>query len=157
MKIYDLTVKDAKGQDVSLKEYQGKVLLIVNTATRCGFTPQYNELQQLYDQFQSQGLEILDFPCNQFGNQAPEDEDGIKEFCEMNFGIQFRLFAKVDVNGENTDPLFVFLKNSKKGLLGADIKWNFTKFLVNRDGEVVKRYAPTIKPLDIIKDIKKIL
>lgn len=157
MNIYDFTVKDATGQDVSMKEYQGKVLLIVNTATGCGLTPQYAGLQELYDTYRDQGFEILDFPCNQFANQAPGSDDEIKSFCETRFGVTFKIFHKIDVNGDNADPLFNFLKNEQGGMLGSNIKWNFTKFLVNKHGQVVKRFAPTDVPEKIENDIKKLL
>ncbi|KAF5081222.1 glutathione peroxidase [Acetobacterium wieringae] len=157
MNIYDFTVKDATGQDVSMKEYQGKVLLIVNTATGCGLTPQYAGLQDLYDTYRDQGFEILDFPCNQFANQAPGSDDEIKIFCETRFGVTFKIFHKIDVNGDNADPLFNFLKNEQGGILGSKIKWNFTKFLVNKQGQVVKRFAPTDEPEKIENDIKKLL
>ncbi|WP_286947895.1 glutathione peroxidase [Acetobacterium sp. UBA5834] len=157
MNIYDFTVKDATGQDVSMKEYQGKVLLIVNTATGCGLTPQYAGLQDLYDTYRDQGFEILDFPCNQFANQAPGSDDEIKSFCETRFGVTFKIFHKIDVNGDNADPLFNFLKNEQGGILGSKIKWNFTKFLVNKQGQVVKRFAPTDEPEKIENDIKKLL
>lgn len=157
MNIYDFSVKDATGQDVSMKEYQGKVLLIVNTATGCGLTPQYAGLQELYDTYRDQGFEILDFPCNQFANQAPGSDDEIKSFCETRFGVTFKIFHKIDVNGDNADPLFNFLKNEQGGMLGSNIKWNFTKFLVNKHGQVVKRFAPTDVPEKIENDIKKLL
>lgn len=157
MSLYDITVKDASGLDVSLKDYEGKVLLIVNTATGCGLTPQYEGLQNLYDKYQEQGFEILDFPSNQFANQAPGTDDEIKSFCETRFGVTFKIFHKIDVNGDQADPLFTFLKKEKGGMLGANIKWNFTKFLVNKKGEVVKRFAPTDTPEKIENDIKKLL
>ena len=157
MKIYDFKVRNAKGVDVPMTEYQGKVLLIVNTATGCGFTPQYEGLQILYDKYKEKGFEILDFPCNQFGHQAPGTEDEIQEFCSLKYKTTFPLFAKIDVNGKDADPLFTFLKNQKGGFCGDDIKWNFTKFLVSRDGTVVERYAPVTKPEKIEADILKLL
>ena len=157
MKIYDFNVRDAKGVEVPMTEYQGKVLLIVNTATGCGFTPQYEGLQKLYDKYKDRGLEILDFPCNQFGHQAPGTEEEIHEFCTLKYKTTFPLFAKIEVNGKNADPLFEFLKNQKGGFLGNDIKWNFTKFLVTREGTVVERYAPVTKPEKIESDILKLL
>lgn len=157
MKIYDFKVRNAKGVEVSMTEYQGKVLLIVNTATGCGFTPQYEGLQKLYDKYRDRGLEILDFPCNQFGHQAPGSEEEIQEFCTLKYNTTFPLFAKIDVNGKEAEPLFSFLKNQKRGIFGNDIKWNFTKFLVSRDGTVVERYAPVITPEKIEKDILKLL
>ncbi|MBR2127759.1 MAG: glutathione peroxidase [Bacteroidales bacterium] len=157
MNIYDFMVRNAKGVEVPMKEYQGKVLLIVNTATGCGFTPQYEGLQTLYERYRERGLEILDFPCNQFGHQAPGTEDEIQEFCTLKYKTTFPLFAKIDVNGPDADPLFTFLKKQKGGFLGNDIKWNFTKFLVSRDGTVVERYAPATKPEKIEGDILKLL
>lgn len=157
MKIYDFNVRNAKGEEVPMTEYQGKVLLIVNTATGCGFTPQYEGLQKLYDKYRDRGLEILDFPCNQFGHQAPGTEKEIQEFCTLKYNTTFPLFAKIDVNGKKAEPLFSFLKNQKGGIFGNDIKWNFTKFLVSRDGTVVERYAPMTTPEKIEKDILKLL
>lgn len=157
MKIYDFNVRNAKGEEVPMTEYQGKVLLIVNTATGCGFTPQYEGLQKLYDKYRDRGLEILDFPCNQFGHQAPGTEEEIQEFCTLKYNTTFPLFAKIDVNGKEAEPLFSFLKNQKGGIFGNDIKWNFTKFLVSRDGTVIERYAPMTTPEKIEKDILKLL
>ena len=157
MNIYDFKVHNAKGVEVPMRDYQGKVLLIVNTATGCGFTPQYEGLQKLYDKYRNRGLEILDFPCNQFGHQAPGTEEEIQEFCTLKYKTTFPLFSKIDVNGKNAAPLFTFLKNQKGGFLGDDIKWNFTKFLVSRDGTVVERYAPMTTPDKIEKDILKLL
>lgn len=157
MAIYDLKVKDIKNEDVSLADYKGKVLLIVNTATGCGFTPQYEGLEELYKKYSDKGLEILDFPCNQFGHQAPGSNEEILEFCQLKYDTSFKTFAKIDVNGENEDPLYAYLKNEKGGLAGKKIKWNFTKFLVDSEGNVVKRYAPTTEPKDIEKDIAKLL
>ncbi len=157
MKIYDFQVRNAKGVEVPMTNFEGKVLLIVNTATGCGFTPQYEGLQKLYDKYKDKGLEILDFPCNQFGHQAPGTEDEIQEFCTLKYHTTFPLFAKIDVNGKDAEPLFTYLKASKGGFLGDDIKWNFTKFLVSRDGTVVDRYAPMTKPEQIEGDILKLL
>ena len=157
MTIYDFKVRSAKGEDVSMADYKGKVLLIVNTATGCGFTPQYEGLQKLYDKYKDKGLEILDFPCNQFGHQAPGTEDEIQEFCTLKYKTTFPLFAKVEVNGKNEEPLFRYLKSQEGGFLGDDIKWNFTKFLVSREGTVVGRYAPITKPESIEGDIQKLL
>ena len=157
MTIYDFKVRSAKGEEVSMADYKGKVLLIVNTATGCGFTPQYEGLQKLYDKYKDKGLEILDFPCNQFGHQAPGTEEEIQEFCTLKYKTTFPLFAKVDVNGKNEEPLFRYLKSQEGGFLGDDIKWNFTKFLVTRDGIVVGRYALITKPENIEGDILKIL
>jgi glutathione peroxidase len=157
MVIYDITVKDMDGNDVSIGDYKGKVMLIVNTATGCGFTPQYDGLQDLYDKYHDKGFEILDFPCNQFGEQAPGSEEEIHSFCTGRYGITFPQFAKIDVNGPNESPLFAFLKEQKGGLLGKNIKWNFTKFLVDKKGNVIKRYASTDIPEKIDKDIAALL
>ena len=156
--VFDFTAQDIAGKDVDLSQYQGKVLLIVNTASKCGFTPQYKGLQALFEKYRERGLEVLGFPCNQFGHQEPGDEAAISEFCELNFGVDFPLFGKIDVNGDNAHPLYRHLKEEATGLLGSKaVKWNFTKFLVNRDGQVVKRYAPTDKPESLAKDIEKLL
>lgn len=155
--IYDIIVKDNNGDDISLEKYKGKVLLIVNTATECGFTPQYDALQNLYERYKDRGFEILDFPCNQFGGQAPGTNEEIANFCTARFGTTFDRFDKIDVNGENEDPLYTFLKKEEGGILGGKIKWNFTKFLIDRDGNVVKRFAPTTKPEKIEKDIERLL
>ena len=157
MNIYDFQVKDAKGNLVNLSEYKGKTLLIVNTATGCGFTPQYKGLQALYDKYQAKGFEILDFPCNQFGHQAPGSEDEIHQFCEINYKTTFRLFSKIDVNGKNESPLYTYLKGQKGGFLSKRIKWNFTKFLVDKTGKVVDRFAPTATPESIENKIASIL
>lgn len=157
MGFYDFKVKDSKGGLVDMSAYKGKVLLVVNTATGCGFTPQYKGLQALYDKYNAQGFEVLDFPCNQFGHQAPGSDAEIGQFCTLNYGTTFPRFAKVDVNGDNAEPLFKYLKRCKGGLLGSRIKWNFTKFLVSRDGEVVERYAPMTAPEKIEDDIKTLL
>ena len=156
--LYDIPVKDIKGQESTLDAYRGKVLLIVNTASKCGFTPQFEGLQKLYEQLHDRGLEVLGFPCNQFMSQDPGTEDQISQFCSLNYGVSFPMFAKIDVNGPDTHPLYQFLKQQKKGLMGSEgVKWNFTKFLVNRDGEVVKRYPPTAKPESLQADIEKLL
>ena len=157
MNIYDLTVKDSKGNDVSLSEFKGKVLLIVNTATGCGFTPQYKGLEELYRKYKSEGLEILDFPCNQFGHQAPGSDDEINEFCTLKYDTTFPRFKKIDVNGTNESPLYKWLKSRKGGFLGSKIKWNFTKFLVDREGKVVERFAPITTPAKLESEIKKYL
>ena len=142
--IYDFTVMDMKKKPVSLETYKGKVMLIVNTATGCGFTPQYKELEEMYRLYKNQGFTVLGFPCNQFGHQAPGTEEEITEFCELNYGVTFPQFAKIEVNGENAAPLYKWLKKQKSGLLGTQsIKWNFTKFLVDREGKVVKRFSPS--------------
>ncbi len=157
MTVYDFKMKDAKRNEVDLAEYKGKVLLIVNTATGCGFTPQYEGLQKLYDKYQEQGFEILDFPCNQFGNQAPGTEDEIVSFCQLRYHTTFKQFAKIEVNGENEAPLYTYLKKQKGGVLGSKIKWNFTKFLIDRDGNVIDRFAPTVTPEKIDAKIKELL
>lgn len=157
MGIYDYKVKDKQGEEVSIKDYEGKVLLIVNTATGCGFTPQFDGLQDLYEKYREQGFEILDFPCNQFGNQAPGSDEEIMDFCNSRYGITFPQFAKIDVNGENEEPLFTYLKSQKSGLMGSRIKWNFTKFLVDRSGKVVGRYAPTTTPEALDEEVAKVL
>lgn len=157
MGFYDYTVKDAEGNSVSMQEYKGKVLLIVNTATGCGFTPQYEGLEKLYKDHKCDGFEILDFPCNQFANQAPGTEGEIKEFCQLKYNTSFKLFSKINVNGKDEDPLFTYLKSQKPGLLSGAIKWNFTKFLVDREGNVVERFGPTDTPSKIEKSIKNIL
>ena len=156
--IYDFTVDDIKGKQVKLDRYRGRVLLIVNTASECGFTPQYKGLEALYEKYEPRGLQVLGFPCNQFGGQEPGDEDAIANFCEVNYGVTFPLFAKVDVNGDNAAPVYRFLKKAKPGLLGSEaIKWNFTKFLVDRNGTVVERYAPNAEPASMAGDIEKLL
>ena len=157
MSIYDYTVKDISGNDVSMKQYEGKVLLIVNTATGCGFTPQYDGLQKLYEAYKEQGFEILDFPCNQFGNQAPGTEEEIVTFCKGRFGVTFPQFAKICVNGAEELPLYTYLKSQKGGIGGKNIKWNFTKFLVDRAGNVVDRFAPTTTPEKLEEKIKELL
>ncbi len=179
--VYEFSVKDRKGGDVSLKEYANEVLLIVNTATKCGFTPQYEELENLYKKYHNKGFEILDFPCNQFGQQAPGTDESIHQFCKLNYGTEFPRFKKIKVNGDDAAPLYQFLKE-QKGFAGwdethpiypildkilseadpnykdsADIKWNFTKFLINKKGQVVKRYEPTEKIENIAKDIEELL
>ncbi|MBO6243075.1 MAG: glutathione peroxidase [Clostridia bacterium] len=179
MSIYDIIVKTGKGEDVSLEKYKGKVLLIVNTATGCGFTPQYEGLENLYEKYNKDGLEVLDFPCNQFGNQAPGTDSEIHEFCTLKYNTKFDQFAKIDVNGENESPLFTYLKDQKgfKGFDGikgkllipivkamdpdyknnSNIKWNFTKFLVDKEGNVVERFESTVTPEKIEKEVKKLL
>lgn len=176
MNIYDFKVKDIRGNDVSMSDYKGKVLLIVNTATGCGFTPQYDGLEKLYEMYKEKGFEILDFPCNQFLNQAPGTNEEIAEFCQLRFGTSFKTFAKIDVNGKNAEPLFEFLKKEvseeiknkdantfkeklgKLGniILGNDIKWNFTKFLIDKNGKVIKRFSPVVTPEEIIPHIENL-
>ncbi|MPQ57363.1 glutathione peroxidase [Duganella sp. FT27W] len=156
--IYDFTANDLAGAPVDLHRYQGKVLLIVNTASQCGFTPQYKGLEAVYQQFRDKGVEVLGFPCNQFGAQEPGGASEIGAFCEKNYGVTFPLFAKIDVNGDAAHPLFAKLKHDAPGILGTErIKWNFTKFLVRKDGTVFARYAPTTKPESIVADIEKLL
>lgn len=157
MTIYDFKVKDDKGDIVSLEKYKGKVLLIVNTATKCGFTPQYEDLEALYQKYRDRGFEILDFPCNQFAHQAPGSIEEINGFCQLNFGTSFDRFDKIDVNGENEDPLYTYLKKQKSALAGPAIKWNFTKFLIDKEGQVVKRYGSAKKPKNMEKDIEALL
>ena len=157
MSIYDFVMKSAKGEEISLSEYQGKVLLIVNTATGCGFTPQYEGLEKLYELYKDQGFVVLDFPCNQFGNQAPGTEEEIVSFCQRKYKVSFPQFAKICVNGPDEAPLYKFLKSQKGGVFGDKIKWNFTKFLVDREGHVVERYASTTKPEKIEAKIKELL
>ncbi len=179
MSIYDITLKNRNDEDVSLNNFKGKVLIIVNTATGCGFTPQYEGLEKLYKSYHEKGLEILDFPCNQFGNQAPGTDDEIHEFCSLKYNTSFDQFKKIEVNGENESPLYTFLKSAikedtidgiknKMAMKGKekisktyknknDIKWNFTKFLVDKEGNVVGRFSPTYKPEDMEEDIKKLL
>ena len=179
MSIYDYTVKDRKGNDISISNFKGKVLLIVNTATGCGFTPQYEGIEKLYKEYHERGFEVLDFPCNQFGNQAPGSDDEIHEFCTLKYNTTFDQFAKIDVNGENESPLYTFLKEkmpteevtglknkmtmkaieklSSTAKKENDIKWNFTKFLVDREGNVIKRFTPTDTPEQIEESIKDII
>lgn len=156
--VYEFSASGIDGKPRKLAQYKGKVLLVVNTASQCGFTPQYKGLEAIYQKYKARGFAVLGFPCNQFGAQEPGPESEIAEFCEVNYGVTFPLFAKVDVNGEAAHPLFKHLTSSKKGLLGSEaIKWNFTKFLIGKDGEVIERYAPTTKPEDISQDIEKAL
>lgn len=156
--IYDFTVLDINKQQVSLSDYQGKVLLIVNTASKCGFTKQYTGLEELYNKYKEQGLVVLGFPCNQFLSQEPDDEEAIKNFCSLTYNITFPMFAKIDVNGDNADPLYKFLKKQAPGILGSTaIKWNFAKFLVDKNGVVVSRFAPVTEPASMAKDIEKLL
>lgn len=155
--LQDFSARSIDGHDVDLSTYQGQVVLVVNTASQCGFTPQYQGLQQLQDSYAGQGFAVLGFPCDQFGNQEPGDDAEIAGFCERNFGVSFPLFSKIEVNGDGAHPLFQWLKDEKSGLLGGKIKWNFTKFLIGRDGQVLGRYSPTTKPEKISKDIEKAL
>lgn len=156
--IYDFQAEMLEGEQKKFSEYQGKVLLIVNTASQCGLTPQFEGLEQLYQDYQSKGLIILGFPCNQFAHQDPLTNEEIGGFCQRNYGVSFPMFAKVDVNGSTAHPLYQYLTTEAKGILGSQkIKWNFTKFLINQEGKVIKRYAPLIKPEKIAKDIQKLL
>jgi glutathione peroxidase len=156
--VYDFSATTIDGKARKLADYKGKVLLVVNTASQCGFTPQYKGLEALYKKYKDKGFAVLGFPSNQFGQQEPGPESEIAEFCEMNFGVTFPLFSKIDVNGDAAHPLFKYLTSTKKGLLGSEaIKWNFTKFLVDRKGNVVERYAPTTKPEDLEQDIEDAL
>jgi glutathione peroxidase len=156
--VYDFSAPAINGQDVNLEQYRGKVLLIVNTASKCGFTPQYKGLQALHEKYKDKGLQILGFPCNQFGKQEQGNESQISEFCELNYGVDFQMFSKIDVNGNDAHPLYQHLKQEAPGLLGSKaVKWNFTKFLVNKNGDVVKRYAPTDTPESLDSDIAKLL
>jgi len=156
--IYDFKATLLNGDEAHLDAYRGKVLLIVNTASECGFTPQYAGLETLYQNLKSKGFVVLGFPCNQFGSQEPGDAAAIEQFCQANFGVTFPMFAKIEVNGENTHPLYAYLKHEAAGLLGTEaIKWNFTKFLVDRDGQVVERYAPATKPEDLAQAIETLL
>ena len=157
MNIYDIEIKDAQQNPTSLAEYDGKVLLIVNTASECGFTPQFEGLETLYKKHKDSGLEVLGFPCNQFGGQDPGTTDDSVKFCKTTYSISFPMFDKIDVNGPNESPLYSFLKKEKSGLMGKKIKWNFTKFLVDKKGNVVKRYGSTSTPEKIEKDISKFL
>ncbi len=154
---YDFTATGIDGAERQLADYRGQVALVVNTASQCGFTPQYAGLEELYETYRERGFVVLGFPCDQFGHQEPGTEDEIATFCESSFGVQFPMFAKIDVNGEDAHPLYGWLKDEKSGVLGGAIKWNFTKFLVDREGEVVKRYAPQTKPESIAPDIEKLL
>jgi glutathione peroxidase len=156
--LFNIPVTTIKGEQKTLADFAGKAVLVVNTASKCGFTPQYKGLETVWQQYKDKGLVVLGFPCNQFGKQEPGDEGAISEFCELNFGVTFPLFKKVDVNGQGAHPLFTTLKKSAPGLLGSEgIKWNFTKFLIGQDGKVVKRFAPTTKPEDLSSEIEALL
>tara|TARA_Y100000768_G_C23891135_1_gene640198 strand:+ start:150 stop:632 length:483 start_codon:yes stop_codon:yes gene_type:complete len=158
MSIYDFSVKSAAGEDVNLSDYKGKVLLIVNTASKCGFTKQYEGLERMYEDLKGDGLEVFGFPCNQFGGQEPGSDSEIQEFCKLSFGVKFPVFSKVEVNGENAHPLYQYLKAEAPGVFGTkSIKWNFTKFLVDRNGKVVKRFSPKDSPEKIKSEIVKII
>jgi glutathione peroxidase len=155
--IYDFTATSLAGDDVPLRRFEGQVLLIVNTASACGFTPQYKGLEALQQALAPRGFSVLGFPCNQFGSQEPGDATQIEQFCSINYGVTFPMFAKIDVNGNDAHPLYQYLKNAKSGLLGSSIKWNFTKFLIDRSGQVVARHAPTTKPEGLVKEIEGLL
>ncbi|MDI6674371.1 glutathione peroxidase [Bacillus wiedmannii] len=158
MTVYDFSAKTITGEEKSLQDYEGKALLIVNVASKCGFTPQYKGLQEVYDKYKDQGLEILGFPCNQFGGQEPGTEADITSFCELNYGVNFPMFAKVDVKGDKAHPLYTYMTEQAPGLLGMKaVKWNFTKFLIGKDGKVVGRFAPQTKPVDLEVEIEKVL
>ena len=157
MPVYEYSVKDQSGNDVSLKQYEGKVLLIVNTATKCGFTPQYEGLEALYEKYADKGFVVLDFPCNQFFRQAPGSDEEINQFCSLRFNTKFPRFKKIEVNGDNADPLFVYLESQNPKGKVKKVKWNFTKFLVNKKGEVIARFEPTEKPEEIDEHIQKAL
>jgi glutathione peroxidase len=155
--VFEFSAKLNNGEEKPLADYRGKVLLVVNTASKCGFTPQYKGLEELYQKLHAQGLEILGFPCDQFGHQEPGTDDDIKSFCELNYGVTFPLFAKIEVNGDGAHPLYKFLKSQAGGILGEGIKWNFTKFLVSREGQVLERYAPITTPAGLEADVVKAL
>jgi glutathione peroxidase len=157
MTIYDFTAKDIDGNEQSLSDYTGKVLLVTNVASKCGFTPQYEGLEKLYETYSDQGLEVLGFPCDQFGHQEPGDEAEIKDFCALTYQVKFPMFAKINVNGGDADPIYQWLKSQKGGPLGSRIKWNFTKFLIGRNGEVIDRFAPMTKPEKLTADIEAAL
>ncbi|MFW2487484.1 glutathione peroxidase [Clostridium chromiireducens] len=157
MNFYDFSAKKMNGQEVKMEKYKGKVVLVVNTASKCGLTPQFKELEELYKDYKDKGLEIIGFPCNQFASQDPGDNKEISEFCLINYGVSFTMFEKIDVNGENAHPLYKYLKNEAKGILNKEIKWNFSKFLIDSEGNVVKRYAPITKPSKLRGDIEKLL
>ena len=156
--VYEFKVKNIKGEEKSLKDYEGKVLLIVNVASKCGYTPQYKELEEMHKELSGKGLSILGFPCNQFGAQEPGSEEEIQSFCSTNYGVTFDMFSKVDVNGANENPLYGYLKETCPGILNTTaVKWNFTKFLVDKEGKAIKRFAPNDKPLSLIEHIEKLL
>lgn len=154
---YNLSVNTPAGKEIKMSDFEGKPVLIINTATKCGLTPQFEGLEKIHQDFKDKGLVVLGFPCNQFGGQEPETNDTVEEVCQINHGVTFQLTEKVEVNGKNTHPVFKYLKGELGGFLGSKIKWNFTKFLINKDGKPIKRYAPTTKPGSIEKDIKGVL
>lgn len=155
--IYDFTVKDINGNDFDMSSLKNKVVLIVNTASKCGFTPQFEGLEKLYKEYKDKDFVIIGFPCNQFGGQDPNDNSEIASFCELNYGVTFPMMAKIKVNGDEEHPLYTYLKSQKSGVISPRIKWNFTKFLISRDGEVVERFAPKIKPEELVGNIEKLL
>ena len=157
MNFYGLEAKNMNGQMIKMEQYKGNVVLVVNTASKCGLTPQFKELEELYQTYHSKGLEILGFPCNQFAKQDSGSNQEIQEFCQLNYGVTFNMFEKIEVNGAHAHPIYRYLKQEVKGLFGSEIKWNFTKFLIDRDGNVIKRYAPTVKPSKIANDIEILL
>ena len=157
MNFYGLEAKKMNGQMVKMEQYKGNVVLVVNTASKCGLTPQFKELEELYQTYHSKGLEILGFPCNQFAKQDSGSNQEIQEFCQLTYGVTFNMFEKIEVNGAHAHPIYRYLKQEVKGLFGSEIKWNFTKFLIDRDGNVIKRYAPTVKPSKIANDIEILL
>ncbi|WP_297632550.1 glutathione peroxidase [uncultured Clostridium sp.] len=157
MNFYDLNAKNMQGKEIKMEEFKGQVILIVNTASKCGFTPQFAELEELYKKYKEKKFIVLGFPCNQFLSQDPKSNEEIDSFCKLNYGVTFPMFEKIEVNGENTHPIYKFLKENKKGALGSKIKWNFTKFLIDSEGTVIERYASMTKPLSMEKDIEKLL
>ena len=157
MNFYELSAKDINGKEVYMEDFKGKVVLIVNTASKCGLTPQFTELEEIYNEYKDKGVEVLGFPCNQFANQDPASNKEISNFCLINYGVTFKMFEKIDVNGEKAHPIYKFLKSNAKGILTSDIKWNFTKFLIDREGNVVERFSPTTKPSKIKNNIEKLL
>lgn len=157
MKIYDFKVKDNLGKEISLENYKGKTLIIVNTASKCGLTPQFEDLEFLYKKYKNENFEILGFPCNQFAKQELNSNNEIQEFCQLNYGVTFKVFDKINVNGKNAHPLYKYLKKEKSGIFGGSIKWNFTKFLIDKNGNVVGRYAPTDSPLKMEEKIKELI
>ncbi|MCT4688138.1 glutathione peroxidase [Vallitalea sp.] len=157
MNFYDFSATSMNQKETSMRQYEGKVVLVVNTASKCGLTPQFKELEALYQEYKEQGLEIIGFPCNQFANQDSGTNKEIHEFCQLNYGVTFTMFEKINVNGENAHPLYKYLKNNSNSVFGKEIKWNFTKFLIDSKGNIIKRYAPTTKPSKLKKDIQELL
>jgi len=157
MSFYDFSARDIYGEEVRMEQYKGNVVLVVNTASKCGLTPQLKGLEELYHQYKDHGLQVLGFPCNQFANQEAGSNKEIQDFCQLNYGVTFTMFEKIDVNGENAHPLYQFLKSQAKGIFNKDIKWNFTKFLIDPNGNVIKRYSPITSPIKIKRDIEKLI